>query len=87
MASLSTSLPAELKAIKPFILRGAEVEKYALSSGVPEQRRVAYYCFMHAMEKAVESAHSQEPAVSLWRFPCNALKLHGFVNARRFKII
>ena len=62
-SALATSLPAQLKGIKPYILRGAEVEKYALTAHVPEQRRVAYYCLMHAMEKAVESAHSSDPAV------------------------
>lgn len=62
-SALASSLPPQLKGTKPYILRGEEVEKYALSANIPEQRRVAYYCFMHAMEKAVESAHSGEPAV------------------------
>jgi hypothetical protein len=61
---LLSSFPAQLKSIKPYILRGSEVEKYATTSNIPEQHRVAYYCFMYAMEQAVGSVHSSDPGVS-----------------------
>ena len=62
-ASLAGSLPPQLKNIKPYLLRGAEVEKYAISAGIPEQRRVAYRCYMHAMEMAVATSDQSDPQV------------------------
>ncbi|CAE7651938.1 LIP5, partial [Symbiodinium sp. KB8] len=61
--ALSAEVPDALRSVRALILRGEEVERYAESSGNAAQKRVSYYCFMRAMEKAVESGKTGEPEV------------------------
>ena len=68
--ALSAEVPDALRSVRALILRGEEVERYAESSGNAAQKRVSYYCFMRAMEKAVESGKTGEPEVGGWRECC-----------------
>eukprot|EP01138_Halocafeteria_seosinensis_P009390 gb/GECG01009595.1/.p1 GENE.gb/GECG01009595.1/~~gb/GECG01009595.1/.p1 ORF type:complete len:232 (+),score=28.29 gb/GECG01009595.1/:1-696(+) len=56
------NVPACLKAIKPYVSRGAELENMALRAPgkMDYQQRAAYYCYLHALETGLEKMKSFE---------------------------